>query len=157
MERKLPSGQRQCHFNTDNSVRRKSLESFLTVDSVQKPCCKLHGWWGFGVAGCSVFQSKTRQTRLDRHGTLFAKDKPVGKQLSNINLMKTKILCWAMLTLAVAALAGCGRNSTDENPPASTNSAGGQPMPGATVSNNVVTPPSVPNPGNTNSSSATNQ
>jgi predicted small lipoprotein YifL len=70
--------------------------------------------------------------------------------------MKTKILRWAMLTLAVAALAGCGRSSTDENPPASTNSSGGQPMPGAAVSNNVVTPPAVPNPGSTNNPGATN-
>ena len=71
--------------------------------------------------------------------------------------MKTKILRSATLTLAVAILAGCGRNSTEENLPASTNSAGGQPLPGATVSNNVVTPPAVPNPGNTNNPSATNQ
>ena len=61
-----------------------------------------------------------------------------------------------MLTLAVTALAGCGRSSSDENPPAATNSAGGQPMPGAAVSNNIVTPPAVPNPGNTNSPGATN-
>lgn len=71
--------------------------------------------------------------------------------------MKTKILCSAILTLAVAILAGCDRNTTEENPPAATNSAGGQPMPGATVSNNVVTPPAVPNPGTTNNPSATNQ
>jgi len=75
-----------------------------------------------------------------------------------INRMKTKILLLPiMMAVGVAALAGCGHNSTDENPPASTNSAGGQPMPGATVSNNVVTPPAVPNPGNPNNPSATNQ
>jgi predicted small lipoprotein YifL len=74
-----------------------------------------------------------------------------------INLMKTKILHWAILALAMAALAGCARQSEENSPPAATNSAGGQPMPGATVSNNAATPPAVTNPGNTNYPSATNQ
>jgi hypothetical protein len=72
--------------------------------------------------------------------------------------MKMRTLFLTMIGLASIALCGCGNNnSTDQNPPASTNSAGGQPMPGAGVSNNAATPPAVTNPGNTNNPSATNQ
>ncbi len=65
-------------------------------------------------------------------------------------IVTRKSLFLAGLLLAAITLAGCGHGSTGENPPASTNSAGEQPMPGTTVSNNAATPPAVSNPGNTN-------
>ncbi|MDD5141578.1 MAG: hypothetical protein PHY43_15115 [Verrucomicrobiales bacterium] len=54
--------------------------------------------------------------------------------------MKTKIILLAGLALAALTFVGCGHQSED-NAPASTNSAGDQPMPGASVSNNAITPP----------------
>jgi len=71
------------------------------------------------------------------------------------NRMKTEWLPWTTITvLAVMALAGCERHS-EYNPPATTNTAVDQPMPGASVSNNVVIPP-APNPGEPNSPATTN-
>jgi len=71
-----------------------------------------------------------------------------------------------MTGLAILTLAGCGHHA-EENSPASTNSLGEQPMPGATVSNNAAASPAVTwittnNPVFTNSSdtnipAATNQ
>ena len=56
--------------------------------------------------------------------------------------MKTKNFSLAMMALAATALVGCGGNSED-NMPAATNSASGQPMPGGAASNNVSTPPAA--------------
>src|SRR5260221_12913273 len=109
--------------------------------------------WGLQVAVCSrVKRGKSPLIVMARCSLKIN----LLENNDQINLMKTKILRWAMLTLAVAALAGCGRNSSDENPPASTNSAGGQPMPGPAVSTNAVTPPGAPNPGHTHHPPATN-
>jgi hypothetical protein len=74
-----------------------------------------------------------------------------GKQRKN---MKTKALLLAALSLTVMALAGCGRQNSEENP-AMTNSANAQPMPGAAVSNNVAGPPAFV-AGDTNIPTATN-
>lgn len=74
--------------------------------------------------------------------------------------MKTKIMLPTVLSLAVLALAGCGQQPAEnKTPPAATNSAANQAMPGAAVSNNVVTPvPPAPNSESTNASGAvTNQ
>jgi len=80
------------------------------------------------------------------------------KATNTTNIIVTrKSFLLAGLLLAVITMVGCGHGSTDENPPASTNSANGQPMPGTTVSNNAATPPAVANPGNTNNPGATNQ
>jgi hypothetical protein len=70
--------------------------------------------------------------------------------------MKTKIIPLTMMALAVTALVGCG-NPSQENAPASTNSASDQSTPGAAASNNVVTQPGVPNMTNTNNPAGTNQ
>ena len=50
--------------------------------------------------------------------------------------MKTKTLSLAMIILASMALVGCGSNSTNANPPATTNSMSSQPTPGSTMTNN---------------------
>ena len=64
-------------------------------------------------------------------------------------IMKSKILVVTMLALAVAALAGCKKNSeTDASVPA--NSAGAQPTPGTTASNNAAAVPAVPGVTSTN-------
>jgi hypothetical protein len=77
--------------------------------------------------------------------------------------MKTKALLLAALSLTVMALAGCGKQNSEENTssaPEMTNSADEQPasvqpMPAAAVSNNVVAPPASVS-GDTNISTATN-
>lgn len=66
--------------------------------------------------------------------------------------MKMKTLLLSALSLTVMALAGCGKQTSDENTPGTpemANPAGGQPpsvqpMPGAEATNNAVVPtPSV--------------
>lgn len=74
------------------------------------------------------------------------------------------ILLPATLSLTAMILAGCGQKSSEETTPgapAPTNSAGEQPMPGATVTNNVIAPPTaspvITNSPDTNNPTATNQ
>ena len=67
--------------------------------------------------------------------------------------MKTKMIILAMSALAVMALAGCGQQSIN-NPPASENAAGGQPMPGAETTNDVMPPPTDTNSVGTNNPTA---
>jgi len=55
--------------------------------------------------------------------------------------MKRRIPILAGLALVSVALAGCGPRSEENTPATSTNAPGNQPMPDATVSNAVVTPP----------------
>jgi hypothetical protein len=98
-------------------------------------------------------------------GTMLAKAKVVGKK-HQINPMKIAILSLVMMALVTATLAGCERQAINDTT-VSTNSASGQPMPGANSSNNVTKSPAVPdnntnNPAvtnwsNTNNSGATNQ
>ena len=55
--------------------------------------------------------------------------------------MKSNLFPLTMMALAMVISAGC-EHQAENNPPALTNSAGDQPMPGVTASNDV-TPPSM--------------
>ena len=77
--------------------------------------------------------------------------------------MKKKTSLMAALSLTMMALAGCGKQNSDENAsstpemanPAGVQPAGVQPVPGAEASNNAVAPTASVS-GDTNTPTATN-